>query len=68
VVDRFPEAHVHYYLLDLLIKISERYNIDGCPGEFVLDLVKLGVPKLLAGECTVLYIYTCTEFHSLYLP
>ncbi len=50
VVEMFPAAHEHYYLLDFLIKISERYREDGCASNFVLDLVKLGVSKLLGGE------------------
>ena len=49
VVDRFPAAHEHYYLLGFLMKISERYREDNCAMNFVLDLVKLGVPKLLGG-------------------
>ena len=48
-MERFPAAHEHYYLLDFLMKISERYREDKCARTFVLDLVKLGVPKLLGG-------------------
>lgn len=49
VVERFPAAQEHYYLLDFLVKISERYREDNCAGSFVLDLVQLGVPKLFGG-------------------
>ena len=49
VVDRFPTAHEHYYLLDFLMKISERYCEDKCAESFVLDLIRLRVPKLLRG-------------------
>ncbi len=49
VVERVPGAHNHNYLLDFLMNISDRYRQDGCAEIFVLDLVKLGVPKLLGG-------------------
>ena len=50
VVTRFPEANEHYYLLDFIMKISERYKLDNCADKFVLDLVHLGVPNLLSGR------------------
>ncbi len=49
-MERFPAAHEHYYLLDFLIKISERYREDGCQKSFVLHLIKLRVPELFTGE------------------
>lgn len=49
VVTRFPAAHEHYYFLDFLQRIAERYREDNCEGSFVLDLLQLGVSKLFAG-------------------
>ncbi len=64
MVETFPAADKHYYILDFLIKITERYREDGCAKSFVLDLVKLGEPKLLRGvlflEAAICY------FHHLY--
>ena len=57
VVTRFPAAHEHYYLLDFLLRIAERYREDVCAGTFVLDLLQLGVPKLFAGVLTVTSIF-----------
>lgn len=45
VVNRFA-AQQHRYLLNFLKSVAERYRDDGRAGELVLDLMKLGVPKL----------------------
>ena len=47
---RFSGAHHHYYLLDLLQSVAERYHQDGRAGDLLVDLLKLEVPKLFAVE------------------
>ena len=47
---RYSGAHAHYYVKDFLQKVADRYKSDSRAGEFVLDLLKLQVPKLLSIE------------------
>ena len=47
---RFSSAQRHHYLLDFLQSVAKRYHDDGRAGELVVDLLKLGVPKLFAVE------------------
>ena len=49
VVDKYPVAYLHGFLVDFLFKIAERYLADGHAGQFVLDLLELDVPSLFAG-------------------
>ena len=50
VVTRFPEAHMHIYLLDFLEKVAARYKKDNCVDKFIFDLLLLRVPKLFSGK------------------
>ena len=47
---RFSGAQHHHYLLDFLKRVANRYCDDGRAGDFVMDLLKLKVPKLFAVE------------------
>ena len=47
---RFSGAQHHHYLLDWLKRVANRYCDDGRAGDFVMDLLKLKVPKLFAVE------------------
>ena len=55
VVREFPGAHGHHFLSDFLCKISESYKVDKCAGDFILDLLQLGVPDLFSGWNSPLY-------------
>lgn len=45
---RFSSAHQHYYLLDFLQSVAEKYREDGRAGNLVVDLLNLNVPTLFA--------------------
>ena len=47
---RYSGAHGHYYIKDFLKSVANRYLVDGRAGDFVLDLLRLKVPRLLALE------------------
>ena len=45
---RFSEAQHHYYLLNFLQSVAKHYFDNGQAGDLVVDLLKLGVPRLFA--------------------
>ena len=49
VVTRCPEAHEHYFLLDFLVRISERYRQERRDEKFILELIYLRIPRLFSG-------------------
>lgn len=50
IFHRFPGAHAHYFVKDFLQSVADRYKKDGRSRDFVLDLLKVQVPKLLSLE------------------
>ena len=50
VVHRFSAARLHFFLLDFLIALSQKYVKSGRAVDFILDLLSLGVSKLLSGK------------------
>ena len=50
VSHRFSGAHAFYYVKGFLQKVADSYKSDGRARDFVLDLLKLQVPKLLSSE------------------
>ena len=50
VVDRFPAARLHSFLLDFLKALSQKYVRSHRAVNFILDLLSLGVSKLLSGK------------------
>jgi len=47
---RFSGAQHHYYLLDFLQSVAKHYFDNGQAGDLIVDLLKLGVPKLSGVE------------------
>ena len=47
---RYSGAHAHYFVKDFLQKVADIYKSEDRAEEFVLDLLKLQVPKLLSTE------------------
>ena len=50
VVGRFQTARLHFYLSEFLKAIAQKYRESKRPVEFLLDLLKLNVGRLLSGE------------------
>ena len=47
---RFSGAHDHYFILNFLQSVAQRYNETGRAKNFVLDLLAIRVSKLFAIE------------------
>ena len=53
VISRFSTARLHYYLSDFLRAVGSKYRESKRPVDFVIDLLKIRVDKLLSGDSYV---------------
>ena len=64
---RLSGAQHHHCLLDFIQSVAKRYHGDSHPEDFVMDLLKLNVPKLFAVERESEEVKAVNDKFSLFL-